>query len=181
MGPSLCYLIAEKNSRIRTESDMEKDIPPCNITIDKEGVWYYNGDEIVRKEIINYFYQNLRKDESGRYIIELENDCCYLDVEDTAFVVKAVYKSVTECSNEECIYLLLSDQSIDKLDPNSLKVGNDNVLYCSIKNSAFDARFSRASYYQIADFIEYDSMKDKYFVVLNGKPFYIVFVNSQEK
>jgi len=160
---------------------MENDIPPCDIKIDKEGIWYYNGNEIVRKEIVNFFYQNLKKDGAGRYIIELENDCCYLDVEDTPFVVKAVYRSVTESNNEECINLLLSDQSIVKLDPNTLNVGIENVLYCSIKNSAFIARFSRASYYQIANFIEYDSMKDKYFILLNGKPFYIKYLKQQEK
>lgn len=160
---------------------MENDIPPCDIKIDKEGIWYYNGNEIVRKEIVNFFYQNLKKDGAGRYIIELENDCCYLDVEDTPFVVKAVYRSVTESSNEECINLLLSDQSIVKLDPNTLNVGIENVLYCSIKNNAFIARFSRASYYQIANFIEYNSMKDKYFILLNGKPFYIKYLKQQEK
>ncbi len=112
---------------------MEKNIPPCNIKIDKNGVWYYKGDEIVRKEIILYFYKNLRKDESGRYVIEINDDCCYVDVEDTPFVVRAVYKSGTECDNEECIYLLLSDQSLDKMDPNTLLVGNDTCFIVQLK------------------------------------------------
>jgi uncharacterized protein len=152
---------------------MERDIPACNITIDKEGTWYYRGEEIIRKEIIHYFYQNLKKDEFGRYIIESEDDCCYLDVEDTPYVIKAVYKTVTELNNEECINLLLSDQCLEKLDPSTLWVGNDNVLYCSVKNHAFKARFSRASYYQIAHFIEHDTDKDDFFVLLNKTPYYI--------
>ncbi|MEN6317221.1 MAG: DUF1285 domain-containing protein [Syntrophaceae bacterium] len=160
---------------------MKNDIPPCEIKIDKEGVWYYKGKEIIRKEIVNFFYQNLKKDEAGRYIIELKEDCCYLDVEDTPFVVKAVYRSVTENSNEECINLLLSDQSLVNLDPSTLTVGNDNVLYCSIKNNAFIARFSRASYYQITNFMEYDSIQDKYFILINDKPFYINYLVQQEK
>lgn len=152
---------------------MKTNIPPCQIKIDKEGVWYYKGKEIIRKDILRYFYQNLKKDEFGRYIIELEDDCCYLEVEDTPFVIKAIYGPESQSSNEECIYLLLSDQSLEKLDPCTLCVGKDNVLYCSIKDKAFVARFSRASYYQIANFIEYDAEKDKYLISMNGESFYI--------
>jgi hypothetical protein len=156
---------------------MEKDIPPCNIKIDKDGVWYYKGNEIFRDEIVRYFYQNLKIDEGGRYLIELEDDCCYLEVEDTPFIVKAVYRYTAEADNEECIYLLLSDQSIEKLNPDSLWAGKDNVLYCSVKKNAFVARFSRASYYQIADFIEYGDGEDEYFISLNCKHFYITILS----
>ena len=152
---------------------MEKAIPPCNIRIDKEGVWYFKGNEIFRDEIVKYFYQNMKKDEAGRYLIELEDDCCYLDVEDTPFIVRSAYRSAAEAGNEECIYLLLSDQSVEKLNPDSLWAGKDNVLYCSVKKNAFVARFSRASYYQIADFIEYSDSANEYFISLNGKNFYI--------
>ena len=152
---------------------MENDIPPCDIRIDKDGVWYYKGNEIFRDEIVKYFYQNLRKDETGRYLIELEGDCCYLEVEDTPFIVRAVYRGTAEAVNEECIYLLLSDQSIEKLNPDSLWVAKDNVLYCSVKKNAFVARFSRASYYQIAEFIECGDCGDEYFISLNGRRFCI--------
>ena len=64
-----------------------ENIPFCNIRIDKNGVWYYKGAEMFRREIVNFFYQNLRQDESGRYLIELPNDRCYLEVEDAPFVV----------------------------------------------------------------------------------------------
>ena len=156
---------------------MNKDIPPCDIRIDKDGVWYYKGNEIFRDEIIKYFYQNLKKDEAGRYLIELEDDRCFLEVEDTPFIVKAAYRCIAEEGNEECIYLLLSDRSIEKLNPDSLRAGKDNVLYCSIKNNGFVARFSRASYYQIADFIEYGDCDGEYFISLNGRHFNIAIVS----
>ena len=156
---------------------MEKVIPPCNIRIDKDGVWYYKGNEIFRDEILRYFYQNLRQDEAGRYLIELEHDCCYLEVEDTPFIVRAVYRCTARADDEECINLLLSDQSIEKLNPDSLWAGKDNVLYCSVKKNTFVARFSRASYYQIADLIEYGDSEDEYFISLNGKHFHINIVS----
>jgi len=152
---------------------MKINIPPCQIKIDKDGIWYYRGKEIVRKDIIHYFYQHLKRDEYGRYIIELEDDCCYLEVEDTPFVIKAVYGPDSQSSNEKYIYVLLSDHSLEKLDLDTLCIGKENVLYCSIKDNAFVARFSRASFYQIANFIEYDAEKDKYLISLNGISYYI--------
>jgi len=156
---------------------MENDITPSGIRIDKDGVWYYNGNEIFRDEIVRYFYQNLKKDEAGRYLIELDDDCCYLEVEDAPFVVRAVYRCTGRTDNEEFINLLLSDYSIEKLNPDSLWAGKDNVLYCSVKENAFVARFSRASYYQLANFIECGDNEDEYFIWLNGKHFPITVVS----
>ena len=149
------------------------NLTTSDIRIDKEGIWYYRGREIYRIEIVRLFYQNLKRDEAGRYLIELENDRCYLEVEDTPFVVRAVYRCTSKPDNEDCIYLLLSDQSLEKLDADTLRVGKDNVLYCSVKNGVFITRFSRAAYYQIADFIEHDNAADRYFIPLNGKQFCI--------
>ncbi|MBE9546269.1 MAG: DUF1285 domain-containing protein [Proteobacteria bacterium] len=152
---------------------MTNDIPPCNIRIDKEGVWYYNGAEMFRKEILDIFYQNLKRDESGRYIIELENDRCYLDVEDTPFVVKAVYRLGSKDDGSEAIHILLNDRTEEEIDPGTLWIEKDNVLYCSVKNNQFYARFSRAGYYQIVNYIEHDSEKGEYFISLNGRNYYI--------
>ncbi len=156
---------------------MGSDIPPSGIRIDKDGVWYYKGNEIFRDEIVRYFYQNLKRDEAGRYLIELADDCCYLEVEDVPFVVKSVYRSCNRRDGDECINLVLSDHSTEELNPDSLWAGKDNVLYCSVKGNAFVARFSRASYYQIADFIEYVDHQDQYFISLNGKHFPITIVS----
>lgn len=182
MARLLCSLTAERNFKEDTyTSNMENDIPPCNIKIDKEGIWYYRGDEIFRKEIVNYFYQYLKRDEIGRYLIETENDCCYLEVEDVPFVVKAVYRFVSNSDIEEDIYLVLSDQSLEKLDPKTLWVGKDNIPYCLVKNKIFCARFSRAAYYQLADFVEYDNERDAYFLSLNGVSFFINYVMPHEE
>jgi len=148
-----------------------QDIPPCNIRVDKDGVWYYNGAEMFRKEIVNLFYENLRRDDSGRYIIEMANDCCYIEVEDVPFVVKTVLRSHNGESDR--IELLLNNSDLDLLDPNSLRVGDGNVLYCSVKNGAFEARFSRASYYQIAEYAEYDHETDSYYIALNNQKYYL--------
>ncbi len=151
----------------------DQDFPPCEIRIDKDGVWYFRGDEMFRKDIVNLFYQSLRRDPSGRYVIEMANERCYLDVEDTPFVVKTVHVAGSPSRGDETILLTLIDDTVEKLDPKTLRVGCDHVLYCKVRKGEFEARFSRASYYQIADFFNYDPGNDRYFLPLNGIPYYI--------
>lgn len=153
--------------------NLENEIPSLPIRIDKEGVWHYRGARMFRKDILKLFFESLKKDELGRYLIEFEGDKCLIEVEDTPFVVKTVRKHALEDRGGESIEILLSDFTSEKLDPSTLRVGMDNVLYCSIKEGKFEARFSRAGYYQIAELIEYDEEKEAYFLPLNGQNYYI--------
>jgi hypothetical protein len=123
---------------------------------------------MFRKDILDLFYQSLKRENSGRYIIEFGDDRCYLDVEDTPFVVKAVHRSGSKNDNNEAIHISLNDKTVEKLDPCKLWMGDGNILYCPVKDEKFYARFSRAAYYQIANHIEYDNNKDDYFISLNG-------------
>lgn len=138
------------------------------IKIDKNGVWFYNGMEMFRKDIVKLFYDYLKRDESGNYFIELGDDISVIEVEDVPYVVKAVYKK------DNYIEILLNDSTIEKLDPSTLRVGAENILYCSVRNGNFEARFSRAAYYQIAEFIEYKSDKRAFYIPLNKCDYYII-------
>jgi uncharacterized protein len=150
----------------------------CDITIDKDGIWYYRGAHMFRKEILCIFFENLKIDESGKYLIELGDERCYLDVEDTAFVVTAVYKKMQGEDIEDHIYIHLTDDSVERLDLSSLHVGRENVLYCKVKGAEFTARFSRKSYYQLAEFIEQEKMGNGFFINLNGEKYYINNIES---
>jgi hypothetical protein len=129
---------------------------------------------MFRKEIVNFLYQHLKRDKDGRYLIELGGDRCHFDVEDTAFVVSAVLQpTVADGVAGESLELLLSDGTAEQLDATTLRIGKDNIPYCSVKNHLFDARFSRVSYYQLAHFIRHDSERDAYYILLNGTSHYI--------
>lgn len=143
------------------------------IRIDKDGVWYYGEEEIFRKEIIFFFYANLKCDQTGRYLIELNDERCYIDVEDAPFIVKSVNRKSLETDDREMIYLSLSDGTVEQLEPHTLRIGKENVLYCDIRKGLFEARFSKAAYYQLADYIEHDKKNDTYFISLNGQFFYV--------
>lgn len=143
------------------------------IKIDKDGLWYYNGAHMFRKEILNVFFDHLKVDECGKYLIELGPERCYLDVEDTAFVVEAVYKTKNPHTGMEQMEILLSDECCERLDMTTLQGGKDNVLYCRVKHGKFAARFSRKSYYQIAEFIEESENGPVFFIQLNGEKYFI--------
>jgi len=144
-----------------------------DIRIDKEGVWYYKGAHMFRKEILSVFFEHLRIDDCGKYLIELGEERCYLDVEDTAFIVVAVYKTQLPDNGRAQIDILLSDDSCEQLEMQSLHVGRDNVLYCRVKEGKFTARFSRNSYYELAEFIEQSENGKDYFINLNGEKYII--------
>jgi hypothetical protein len=147
------------------------------IKIDKEGTWYYCGAHMFRKEILCVFFENLKIDECGKYLIELGEERFYLDVEDTAFVVSAVYKMGLP-KDDHNIYVLLTDDSLEILDLSTLQIGKDNVLYCRVKKGKFTARFSRKSYYQLAEFIEQSENEEMFFIKLNGQKYFLMNTNK---
>jgi hypothetical protein len=143
------------------------------IKIDKEGIWYYKGAHMFRKDILCVFFEHLKIDECGKYLIELNEERCYLDVEDTVFVVGAVYKTKLPDDGRYQIVVFLSDDSYEKLEISSLYIGKDNVLYCRVKEGKFAARFSRNSYYQLAEFIEQSENGKNFFINLNEEKYFI--------
>jgi hypothetical protein len=149
---------------------------PANIRIAKDGTWFYEGAEMFRREIVHFFYQYLKIDSDGNYLIEMPGDPgdrCYVEVEDTAFVVQAVEGVRPLPAGEEGLFIRLSDDTEEALDPESLQTGADNILYCSVRGGLFRARFSRAGYYQLARYIDYDEPRGAFFLSLNGERYYI--------
>jgi len=144
-----------------------------DIKIDKDGIWYYRGAHMFRKDILCVFFEHLKMDECGKYFVELNEEIYYLDVEDTVFVVSAVYKIKATSNGHEQIDVLLSDDCLEKLDLNSLAVGEDNIMYCRIKDGKFSARFTRNSYYQLAEFIEQDDVDNTFYIPLNNQKYLI--------
>ena len=152
-------------------SPMKKGIPPCLIHIDKEGRWFHKGAEMIRREFVQSFYQQMELDAAGQYIICWAGERCYVDVEDTAFVVRRV-SYVGEGSGKRAGFMLrLSDDAEEELMPETLYLGENNVLYCRVKDRAFPARFNRPAYYQLAAYIEAEG--EDYVLPLNGGKFKI--------
>ena len=141
-----------------------------SIFIDKEGRWFYKGLEMVRRDIVLLFYGNLHRDRQGQYLIRMGKEESYLEVEDTPFVISRVD---LRCHGEAeaCFHVWLNDDSREVLNLDTLSVGKGNVLYCSVKEGAFPARFQRPAYYQLSEHVQEEN--GKYLISLNGKRYLI--------
>lgn len=135
------------------------------IFIDKEGRWFFQGSEMIRRDIVLLFCRHLHRDSQGRYLIRLAEEESYVDVEDTAFVISRIdLQSHGEC--EPCFHIWLNDDSREVLNLDTLFVGKGNVPYCRVKEGKFPARFQRQAYYQLAEHVHEEN--GKYVISLNG-------------
>ena len=144
-------------------------MPSSDIRINAEGEWFHRGLEMTRRGVVRMFYKHLRQDASGGCFFEFGQERYSVHVEDTAFVVWGLRWAEARDGERECAYLLLSDDSIEKLDPGTLRIRKNNIPYCRVKNGAFEARFSRSSYYQLAERVQYNSVLNAYIISLDGQ------------
>ena len=142
------------------------------IFIDKEGLWYHEGVEMIHRDFIRLFYKNMELDSEGRYVINWNGERCRVDVEDTAFIVRRVVYQDGERTGNARFVLNLSDDTEEELMPETLCAGQDNILYCRVKNRMFPARFNRAAYYQLAEYLEEEN--GAYYLPLNGGKYKIL-------
>ena len=142
------------------------------IFIDKEGRWYHEGAEMIHRDFIQLFYKNMELDSEGRYVINWDGKRCRVDVEDTAFVVRRVVYEDGERTGNDRFVLSLSDDTEEDLMHGTIFIGEGNVLYCKVKNRTFPARFNRAAYYQLAEYIKEEN--ESYYLPLNGRKYKIL-------
>jgi uncharacterized protein len=149
------------------------NLSSSDIRIDAEGIWFYRGTEMSRHDIIGLFYQHLQQDAEGGYFIEIGQQRYPIDVEDTAYVVWALTWMCRKDETEEHAYLLLSDGSVETLDPATLRIGANHIPYCRVKSRRYEARLSRAAYYKLTKHLEQDASNDTFFLSLNGQRHYL--------
>jgi hypothetical protein len=151
---------------------MVQSIINHEIRIDKDGIWFFRGEEMKRQDILQYFYQHLKMDSNGNYLIEIKNDCCLVTVEDAPYVVRSIAVSCSKNDGEPCIELSLTNGSNEELNHDTpLWTRNDNVMYCRVKRGEYVARFSRSAYYQLCKYAEYDPDREQYFINIANRSY----------
>lgn len=126
--------------------------PTRKISFGKDGWWYANDERIHNRRINTLFSQHLRKTPAGTYEIAIGWDKVAVEIEDAPYVVTRVTGDA-----EHRLTLRLNDESEELLDPTTLSVGQENVLYCVVKGREHTARFSRPAYYQLAVYVQEDT------------------------
>jgi len=125
------------------------------ISFRRDGNWYADDERIENKRIATLFSRNLRLDPDRGWVVDLGVDCQSVTVEDTPLVVVAVQ---SEESNE-CLRVRTNDGVTRRLDPGTLSVAADNVIYGKVncqRRGWLRARFLRPAYYALAEHINYE-------------------------
>jgi hypothetical protein len=133
------------------------------ISFHSDGNWYVDGELIDNPRIAILFSRHIRPDGAGGYFLQIAEERAAIVVEDTPYVVRTV-----EGDSQHGFTLVLNDGEREPLDPASLSVGLNDVLYCTVKDHRFRARFLRPAYYHLSTCFEEDADGGIYFVV-NGK------------
>jgi len=149
--------------------------PTRTISFGKDGWWYANGERIHNRRINTLFSQHLRKTAAGTYEIAIGWDKVTVEIDDAPYVVTRVTGD-----SDQGLTLRLNDESEELLDPPTLYIGAENVLYCLVKGREHPARFSRPAYYQLVEYVEEDA-ETKAFQLRLGNTTYLVPVGSQGK
>jgi hypothetical protein len=118
------------------------------ISFRHDGRWYSDDEPINNSRIALLFSRCLRQTDDGRWQIAMADERAFVTIEDTPWVVTAV-----EREPAGGFRVRLNDGSEEPLDPRSLSVGAENVLYTRVKGGP-RARFLRPAYYQLAPAIE---------------------------
>src|SRR5262245_36422121 len=114
------------------------------ISFGKDGRWYCDGEVIPNRAICRLYARAMTIDPDGVARLRLGEDKAEITIEDTPWVVTQI-----EGDPEHGFTVVLNDETREPLDPATLHVGRENVLYCRVKGGRYDARLLRPAYYEL--------------------------------
>lgn len=114
--------------------------------IDLDGTIRFGDEEYEAPVVYRAFYDNLQRAPDGRLFADCMGERCWIEPEDTVFVVQSIEVS----DGGAGVTLGLTGAIEEPLDPATLSVGRDNVLYARVKGGEYPARLTRKAYYELA-------------------------------
>jgi len=141
------------------------------VTIDREGRWWYQGNQIIHPDILALFKQSLEKDShDGSLYIHYKGQTLPVKVESCPFFIRDVRVGRDEQGGLQTITLVLDDGSEEMLDPESLVLGSDAVLQVTVKAGKFTACCLPAAHFRLAEL--FDELADGSFQLQLNKKSY---------
>lgn len=129
----------------------------CNdmdMRIDREGVWYYHGSPIRRKELVCLFASVLTRNQAGEYWLITPSEMCVVEVEDVPFLAVELFSGGVD--REQIISMR---SNVDEI----VSVDNDHPLYVVddpetgepspylVLREGIEARLTRSVFYELVD------------------------------
>jgi hypothetical protein len=133
------------------------------ISFRRDGNWYSDEERIDNQRIALLFSKSIRPNPDGSYYLQVAEERASITVEDTPYVVKTI-----QDDKGGGIILVTNDDEREPLDPTTLEVGDENVLYCRVKGGQFRARFLRSAYYHLTSALIAED-GDRVSIVVDGR------------
>lgn len=130
----------------------------ADITIKKDGKWYYGKAEMFRRNILNILARNIERLEDGGYCIKLGEEESRITVEDVPFLATGYLEE-----DDGTIKLVFHDLQEMPLDQEIKLYLKGDVPYISFRWEA-DTRLSRGVYWKLSEF--FDFRGDETYIVL---------------
>jgi len=124
-------------------------IQNSEIRFGRDGRWYADGEPIANPHIADLFSRHVHRRDEGGYMLRIGDEQARIVVDDTPYVVTGA-----TIGGDHRIWIDLNDHTRECLDPRTLEIGPDEVLYCRVKGGREPARFLRPAYYQLAEHID---------------------------
>lgn len=135
------------------------------ISFRKDGNWYSDDERIDNPRIAMLFSQSIRQNPDGSYFLQVAEERAPITVEDTPYVVRSV-----DDDGKGGFMLILNDGTREALDPATLAIGADNVLYARVKGGDHRARFLRNAYNHLSGNFHSDAA-GRFFIQLGSKKY----------
>ena len=144
------------------------------ISFRRDGNWYSDEERIDNPRIALLFSQSIKQNPDGSYFLQVAEERAPISVEDTPYVVKGI-----EDDGKGGFMLILNDDTREAMDPASLEIGADNVLYARVKDGKYRARFLRPAYYHLSGNFESDGA-GRFFIQIGGKRYPLKSASSDD-
>ena len=125
------------------------------VTIDWQGRWWYEGNQIIHPDVLALFKRSLEKDpQNDALYIYYRGQTLPVEVESCPFFIRDVRAGRNEQGELEAITLVLDDDSEEALVPDSLILGNEGVLKAAVKKGKFMGCCLPAAQFRLAELFD---------------------------
>ncbi len=131
------------------------------IRFGRDGRWYADDEPITNQRIADLFARHVTRGEDGSWWLRIGDERARIVVEDTPWVVTRI-----DGSPQEGFRVTLNDGTSEPLDPSSLTLGANDVLYCAVKDGTERARFLRPAQMELLGHVELED--DRFVLAVSG-------------
>ena len=145
------------------QSFLEGRTRETTIARDAQGRWYQDGQALEHPNLTRAFDRWIERAEDGRYCLKNDINWAYVSIEGPPFFVRAVR------TEGDRALLLLSNDKLEPLRPETLRQGPDGALYADVGDGSMVARFDRHAASQLEALLGEDQAG--VYLALGGRKF----------